>query len=183
MWLRRQGSNLRRRTYGNSQVITASQLGNLTNTSERSAHHNSLVPKLLVVIEDALDGRNSWVFLLGVRLSGLGLVPIQDAANERRDEEHACLGGGDGLHLGEEEGKVAVDAVLFLQDARGLDALPGGGDLDQDARLVNSEVLVQLFQLALSNSFQVWNPTYINNVQSLVDTLLGIERETSINLS
>src|SRR5262249_5531392 len=41
-------------------------------------------------------------------------------------------GGADGLGEAEEEGHVAVDAIL-LQDAGGLDAFPGGGELDEDA--------------------------------------------------
>lgn len=104
----------KREAYRDSQIITTSQLGNLTNTSERSTHDNSLVSKLLVVIKDALDRGHSWVFLLGISLSGLGLVPIKDTADEGGDQECASLGGGDGLHLGEEEGQVAVDAVLLL---------------------------------------------------------------------
>lgn len=132
-------------TYRDSQVITSSQLSDLTDTSEGSAHDDSLVTELLVVVEDALDGCNSWVLLLAVGLSGLGLVPIEDTADEGRDEVGVGLSGSDGLDLGEEEGKVAVDAVLLLEDTGGLDTFPGGGDLDEDAGLVDSNGLVKLF--------------------------------------
>ena len=53
------------------------------------------------------------------------------------------------VHLGEgeEEGEVAVDAVVPLQDLRRLDALPGGGELDQHPFLGHAELLVQGDQL------------------------------------
>ena len=60
------------------------------------------------------------------------LVPVEDAAHERRDELDAGLGAGHRLGEGEEQREVAVDALL-LEFGGGLDALPGGGDLDQDA--------------------------------------------------
>jgi hypothetical protein len=44
----------------------------------------------------------------------------------------------------EHEGQVAVDAVLLLEDLGGLDSLPGGGDLDQDALLGDTDGLVEL---------------------------------------
>lgn len=52
------------------------------------------------------------------------------------------------MDLGEEEGEVAVDSVLLLEDTGGLDTFPGGGDLDQDAGLVDTDGLVQLFDLS-----------------------------------
>jgi hypothetical protein len=135
-------------TYRDSQVITASQLSDLTNASERSTHDNSLVSKLLVVVEDALDGCNSWVFLLAVGLSGLGLVPIENTADEGRDEESSGFGSGDGLDFGEEKGKVAIDGVLLLKDTGGLDTFPGGSDLDEDAGFVDADGFVELKQSA-----------------------------------
>lgn len=134
-----------RRTYRNSQIITTSQLRNLTNISERSTHDNSVISMLLVVIEDILHTLDSWVLLTLVVLSGLGLVPIEDTADEGGDEECTGLGGGDGLDLGEEEGQVAVDAVLFLKDARGLDTFPGGGDFDEDAVFGDAFCFVELW--------------------------------------
>ena len=117
-------------TYGDSQVIASSQLGNLTNTSETGSHNNGLVSKLLVVVENGLDGCNSWVLLLGVVLAGLGLVEIEDTADEGRDEESTCFSTSDGLDLREEEGEVDVDTVVALEDTGGLDTFPGGSDLD-----------------------------------------------------
>lgn len=50
------------------------------------------------------------------------------------------------MDLGEEEGKIAVDSVLLLEDTGGLDTFPGGGDLDQYAGLVDANGLVELFR-------------------------------------
>lgn len=65
-----------------------------------------------------------------------------DTADEGRDEGDASLGAGDGLAEAEEEGEVAVDALL-LEVAGGLDALPGRGDLDENAVLVDADRLVE----------------------------------------
>ena len=51
--------------------------------------------------------------------------------DERRDQEHAGIGAGDGLRLVEHQRQVAVDARP-LQLLRGADAFPGGGELDED---------------------------------------------------
>lgn len=132
-------------SYGNGQVVAASELSDLASVSERSTHDNGLVAKLLVVVVDVLDGVDTGVLLLLVLLLGAGLVPVKDAADEGRDEESTGLGGGDGLGLGEHEGKVAVDAVVTLEDLGGLDALPGRGDLDQDTLLRDTLLLVELY--------------------------------------
>jgi hypothetical protein len=55
--------------------------------------------------------------------------------------------------------------VLRLQDVSGLDTLPGGGDLDENAVLGDTSLLVQL-----------------DDVQSLINGGLGVERPASINL-
>lgn len=88
---------------------------------------------------------HSWVSLLGVLLSSLGLVPIEDTADEGGDEEDTGLSGCDGLNLGEEESEVDVDTVVLLEDTGGLDTLPGGGDLDENALLSDTLVLVELY--------------------------------------
>jgi hypothetical protein len=113
------------RAYCNSKVITTSQLSDLANTSKRSTHDNSLITELLIVVEDGLNGTDSWVLLLAVLLLGAGLVPIEDTADKRRDEEGAGLGSGNGLNEREHERQIAVDAVLGLQDLGRLDAFPG----------------------------------------------------------
>lgn len=60
-------------------------------------------------------------------------------ADEGRDEGDARLSARDGLPEAEEEREVAVDAVLLLELARGLDAPPGRGDLDEDALARDAE--------------------------------------------
>ena len=133
-------------TYRDGQVVAASQLGDLSNVTEGSTHDDGLVAVLLVVVEDALHRLDTGV-LLGseVALVG-GLVPVKDTTNEGRDEESTGLGGGDGLDAGEHEGQVGVDAVVSLEDLGGLDTLPGGGNLDQDALLGDTNLLVELWE-------------------------------------
>lgn len=92
------------------------------------------------------------------------LEPIKDATNERRDEESTGLSSSDGLDGREHERQVAVDAVLGLQDLGSLDTLVGGSDLDENAALIDAELLVQ-----------------VNDVQSLADRLLGVVREGSVD--
>jgi hypothetical protein len=112
-----------------------------------------------------------------------GLVPIQDTADEGRDEESTGLSSSNGLDEREHEGQVAVDAVLGLQDVSGLDTLPGRGDLDENAVLGDTSLLVQLFKLALFGKFRVaFTFTYLDDVQSLVNGGLGVKREASVNL-
>lgn len=132
------------KAYGDCEVVAAGKLGDLTNVTERGTHDNGVVAKLLVVVEDGLDGLDTRVLLLGVLLLVVGLVPVKDTTDEGGDEESTGLGGGDGLDEREHESEVAVNAVLGLEDVGSLDSLVGGGNLDQDARLVNALGLVHL---------------------------------------
>ena len=72
------------------------------------------------------------------------LVPVHDAPDKGGNEVGACLGGGDGLREGEHEGQVTVDLVLGLQNVRGLDPFPGGGDFNEDALFTNADGFVEL---------------------------------------
>ena len=103
---------------------------------------------LLVVVVDALHRLDTGVLLGRVVALVRVLEPVQDAADERRDEEGTRLGSGDGLHQREHQGQVAVDLVLVLQDVRGLDTLPGGSDLDEDTVAGDAPILVQLVMSA-----------------------------------
>lgn len=111
-------------TYCNGQVIAASELSDLANASEGSAHDDGLVAKLLVVVENGLDALDTGILLLGVLLLGGRLVPVKDTANKGGDEEGTGLSGSDGLYERKHEGQVGVDSVLGLEDLGGLDALP-----------------------------------------------------------
>ena len=131
-------------TYRDGQVVDTSKLGDLTSVSERSTHDDGLIAKLLVVVVDGLDRGDTGVLLLGVVLLGRGLVPVENTTDKGGDQESTGLRGGDGLGEGEEESEVAVDAVIPLQNLGGLDALPRGGNLDQDAILGDARRLVEL---------------------------------------
>lgn len=170
-------------TYGDSEVIATGELSDLTNVTERGTHDNGLVAKLLVVVEDVLDALDTRVGLLGVLLLVVGLVPVKDTADEGRDEEGTGLGGGNGLRKGEHKSKVGVDAVLRLQDVGGLDTLVGGGDLDQDAGLVNASLLVKLQSVSGCDSEGgFYEATHVNDAEGLGNGGLGVEGETGVDL-
>ena len=90
---------------------------------------------LLIIIVNFLHTLHTWIRipLIWSVIRLILLVPIQNTANEGGDKGHAGFGACDGLGETEEEGKVAVDAVVALEFAGGLDAFPGGGDFDEDA--------------------------------------------------
>src|SRR5690606_34385149 len=113
---------------------------------EAGAHHFGGILEVFVIIVYGRDRLHAGIFGAGVvALHGL-LVPVVDPPDEGRDELHARLGTGDRLRQREEQGHVAADA-LALQDARGLDALPGGGDLDQHAFAGNAALLIERNQV------------------------------------
>jgi hypothetical protein len=132
---------------GDGEVVAAGELGDLAEVAEGGAHDDGLVVVLLVVVEDLDNGLDTGVVLGSVLLLSVGLVPVEDTADEGRDEVGTGLGGGDGLGQGEHEGQVAVDAVLALELVSGLDTLPGGSELDENAGLVNTGLLVELILL------------------------------------
>lgn len=138
---------LLKKSGGNGEVVAAGELGDLANVAEGGAHDNGLVVVLLVVVVDVDDGLDTGVVGGVVLLLGVGLVPVEDTADEGRDEVGTGLGGGNGLGKGEHEGQVAVDAVLALELVGGLDTLPGGSELDENALLVNAGLLVELVTL------------------------------------
>lgn len=171
-------------TYRNGQVITASQLRDLAGVTEGSSHDDGLVPMLLVVVENALNGLDTGI-LLGAEVALVrSLVPVQDTADEGGDEESTSLSSSNGLDKGEHEGQVAVDAVLRLQDVGGLDTLPGGGDLDKNTVLGDALLLVELRESAMSRYLLIQSGlAYLDDVKGLVDGSLGVEGEPGINLS
>lgn len=131
-------------TYRDGQVVATSKLSDLASVSERGAHDDGVVTVLLVVVEDGLDGLNTRVLLLRVFLLGRSLEPVKNAADEGRDEVGTGLGSTNSLDKREHEGEVGVDAVVALENLSSLDALPSGGDLDQNAILGNTLFTVKL---------------------------------------
>lgn len=132
------------RTHSNGEVVAPGELGNLARVPEGGTHNNRVVAVLLVVVEDVLYALDTGVLGRAVLLLGRRLVPVKNAADERRDEVSTSLSSADSLDEREHEGQVAVDAVLRLEDLGGLDALPCRGDLDEDALLGNADLLVEL---------------------------------------
>lgn len=86
-----------RETYRDSEVVAASELRDLASVTEGSAHDDSLVTELLVVVVDVLDRLDTRVLRRSVLLVVGGLVPVEDTADEGRNEESASLSGSDGL--------------------------------------------------------------------------------------
>ena len=131
-------------TYSNRQIITSSQLRDLTDVPEARTHNNSVVPVLLVVVVNSLDALDTGIVFLSVLFLGIGFVPVKDATNEGRNQECAGLGTGNGLDLGEQQRQIAVNLVLRLEDVGSFDAFVCRRNLDEDAGLVNTLFLVKL---------------------------------------
>lgn len=103
---------------------------------------------LLVVVKDLLNGLDTRVAVasvVGARL--VLLVPVEDTADKGRDESDTRFRAGNGLTEAEEEGQVTVDAVVALELASGLDTLPGGGNLDENAVFLDADGLVESDEL------------------------------------
>lgn len=115
--------------------------------NSRGTHDDGVVVVLLVVVEDLLDGLDSGVLVALVGLAGRLLEPVKDSADERRDKGDLGLSASDSLAETEEKGEVAVDAVDLLEVLGGLDTLPGGGNLDQNSLLLDTDGLVESDEL------------------------------------
>ena len=99
------------------EEVAAGEFDDLADVAEAGAHDHGLVAEILVVVVDRGDGLDAGVIGAGVVLAGVLLVPVEDAADEGRDQRDLGFGAGDGLVQAEEEGHVAVDAFL-LEDSR-----------------------------------------------------------------
>ena len=136
----------------NGQEVATAEGLDLAAITEGCAHDFGLDVVALVVGEDAADGLHAGV--VGARGGGfvpvgtLGLlVPVVDAADERRDQLDLGVGAGDGLGEREEQGEIAADAFLF-ELSGGLDAFPGGGHLHENAFLGDAGSLIESDELA-----------------------------------
>ena len=147
------------------QQVAAGELGDLADVAEAGTHDLGGIAELLEVVVDLRDRMDARVIGRRDALEALLLeIPVVDAADERGDQRDAGLGAGDGLGEAEEQRQVAVDAFL-LELLGGADALPGGGDLDEDALAVDAVGLIKADQPA-----------------GLLDGALGVEREPGIDL-
>ena len=130
-----------------------------TYVTERGTHDDGPVSMLFVVIVNLADGLNARVFLVLVSRSGLVLlIPIQNTADKGGDESDASLGTSNGLSETEQKGEVTVDLVVTLEFTSGLDTLPAGSDLDENAFLGDPNRLVELDQV-LGLTLHVKNPS------------------------
>ena len=119
-----------------------------THITERGTHDDGPVSVLLVVVVDLADGLNTRVLFILVSGSGLVLlVPVQNTADEGRDEGDAGLSTSDSLAETEQESEIAVNLLVALEFASSLDTLPGRGDLDENAFLRDANGLVELDQV------------------------------------
>src|SRR5690606_15466741 len=90
---------------GDGRQVAAGQLQDLAGVAEGGAQDLGFVAEFFVVGVDLGDGDDAGVGGAGIVGGGvLGFIPVEDAADEGRDELHAGLGAGDGLGEGEEQG-------------------------------------------------------------------------------
>ena len=63
---------------------------------------------------------------------------------------------------GEHQGQVAVDSIIILKNLGGFDALPCGGNLDQDSILRDSQFFVELSAISIDGlGVRIVRPTSI----------------------
>lgn len=119
-----------------------------THVTERGSHDDGPVSVLLVVVVNLADGLNTRVLFILVSGSGLVLlVPVQNTANEGRDEGDIGLSTSDSLAETEQKSEVAVNLFFALEFTGSLDTLPAGSDLDENAFLGDANGLVELDQV------------------------------------
>ena len=100
------------------EQVASGQLDDFADVAEARAHDHGLVSEVLEVVVDLGHGLHAGIVRALVVLAGVLLVPVEDAANERRDERDLGLGAGDGLVDAEEQSQVAVDAFLLQLSRR-----------------------------------------------------------------
>lgn len=115
-----------------------------THVSERSTHNDGSVPVLFIVVEDLLDANDAGVFVALVVGAGvLGLIPIEDTADEGADQGDTRFGTSHSLAETEEQGKVAVNLVVALKFPSSLNAFPCRSNFDEDTLLGNTLIGVK----------------------------------------
>jgi hypothetical protein len=130
---RARGLELRQQLRRDRQAVAAGERQHLAGVAEAGAHHHGVVAVAPVVAPDARDRQDARVVLRrGRRWRALGQVPVEDAADEGRDQEHARFRARDRLREREQQGEIAVDAFA-LELPRGADPFPRRRDLDQQA--------------------------------------------------
>ena len=69
-------------------------------------------------------------------------VPVVNTADEGRNQSHSRFGARDGLGEAEEQSQIAVNAFSF-EPLGGANALPGAGELDENALTADAFRLIQ----------------------------------------
>ena len=72
---------------GVRQEVNTSESLDLSDVTEGGTHDDGLVPVLLVVVEDLLDGLDTRVFVALVGLAGGFLVPVKDLTDRGEENE------------------------------------------------------------------------------------------------
>ena len=119
--------------------------------------------KFLIVVVNTGDREDARIFLSGVILPRVFFVPVENAANEGRDQRDLGFSASNGLMHPKKERQIAVNAFLFERFSS-TDPFPGRGDLDQDALPWDALAFI------LRNDFS-----------PLQNRCLGVERESRIN--
>lgn len=155
------------KTGRNGQKVDTGKLLDFTRITERCAHDNCLIAKLLVVVEDALNRVDTRILRSLVRrLSSRSLVPIQDATNKGRNKSGTGFSSGNSLNERKEKSQVNVDSVLGFKLTSSLNTFIGRSNLNKDTFLRNPLLLIK-----------------IDNFESLFNGTFLVERKTGINLS
>src|ERR1035441_434643 len=108
-WVR--GAGCAQRRFASDSVpgeqVAAREFGDFADVAEAGSHHHRLVAEMFVVVVDGGDGLNARVVRAGVVLARVLLVPIENAADERRDQRDLRLRRRNCLVQAEEQGQVA----------------------------------------------------------------------------
>ena len=131
----------------NGEQVATRQFDDLVDVAEAGAHHLGAIAIGLEVIEDLGHGDHARILRAGIALTARALlVPIKDAPHERGNQRDTGLGTGHRLGETEQQGEIAMNAIL-LETLGGADPLPGGGDLDQHPLTPDSGLFIKTDQL------------------------------------
>ena len=101
---------------------------------------------LFVVFVDFSHRNHAWIFSRCVLfLIGVGFVPVQNTAHERRNQVYASFCTCTRLREREQQGQVTVDTLFFQLLCRA-DTLPGRSQFDQDTIVADARIVVQFDQ-------------------------------------
>ncbi|KPX14876.1 Uncharacterized protein ALO72_05008 [Pseudomonas syringae pv. delphinii] len=147
------------------QAITARQLFDLVQIAEAGTHHDGLEVVGLVVVVDARHGLHTGIVCADIIGARRLLVPVVDAAHERRDQKHARFSASNGLGEGKQQRQVGLNTVL-LELLGSTNTFPGRGQLDQYPIATDACSIVET-----------------DNALTALDQRVGVERQACVYLS